>query len=129
MIAELGLPISKVFYNQKRRERGITSNNFYTLYDLAMLGITNLSKVPLRMVIGCGFISAAISFTLGMAYLIYKLIFWNSFSVGVAPVVLGLFFLGSIQLIALGVIGEYVGSIHTFVLNRPWVTEKERINF
>ena len=129
MIAELGLPICKVFYNQNRRERGITSNNFYTLYDLAMLGITNLSKVPLRMVIGCGFISAAISFTLGVAYLIYKLIFWNSFSVGVAPVVLGLFFLGSIQLIALGVIGEYVGSIHTFVLNRPLVTEKERINF
>jgi glycosyltransferase involved in cell wall biosynthesis len=129
MIAELGLPCAKVFYNQKRRERGITKNNFYTLYDLAMLGITNLSKVPLRMVIGCGFISAAISFTLGVAYLIYKLIFWNSFSVGVAPLVLGLFFLGSVQLIALGIIGEYVGSIHTFVLNRPLVTEKERINF
>jgi glycosyltransferase involved in cell wall biosynthesis len=128
MIAELGLPISRVFYNQKRRERGITKNNFYTLYDLAMLGITNLSKVPLRLVIGCGFISAAASFFLGMVYLAYKLVFWNSFSVGVAPVVLGLFFLGSIQLIALGIIGEYVGSIHTFVLNRPLVTEKERIN-
>ncbi len=129
MIAELGLPCAKVFYNQKRRERGITSNNFYTLYDLAMLGITNLSKVPLRLVIGCGFVSAAISFVLGLAYLIYKLIFWNSFSVGVAPLVLGLFFLGSVQLIALGIIGEYVGSIHTFVLNRPLVTERERINF
>jgi len=129
MIAELGLPCAKVFYNQKRRERGITKNNFYTLYDLAMLGITNLSKVPLRMVIGCGFISAAISFVLGVAYLVYKLVFWNSFSVGVAPLVLGLFFLGSVQLIALGIIGEYVGSIHTFVLNRPLVTEKERINF
>ena len=129
MIAELGLPCAKVFYNQKRRERGITKNNFYTLYDLAMLGITNLSKVPLRMVIGCGFISAAISFVLGVIYLAYKLVFWNSFSVGVAPLVLGLFFLGSVQLIALGIIGEYVGSIHTFVLNRPLVTEKERINF
>jgi hypothetical protein len=129
MIAELGLPIAKVFYKQSRRERGITKNNFYTLYDLAMLGITNLSKVPLRMVIGCGFISAAISFVLGVAYLVYKLVFWNSFSVGVAPLVLGLFFLGSVQLIALGIIGEYVGSIHTFVLNRPLVTEKERINF
>ncbi|MFZ0747164.1 MAG: glycosyltransferase family 2 protein [Terracidiphilus sp.] len=129
MIAELGLPIAKVFYNQKRRERGITKNNFYTLYDFAMLGITNLSKVPLRLVIFCGFISAFVSFVLGVFYLAYKLIFWNSFTVGQAPLVLGLFFLGSVQLIALGIIGEYVGSIHTFVLNRPLVTEKERINF
>jgi hypothetical protein len=129
MIAELGLPYAKVFYNQKRRERGITKNNLYALYDLAMLGITNLSKVPLRLVIGCGFISAVISFILGVIYLAYKLVFWNSFTVGVAPLVLGLFFLGSVQLIALGIIGEYVGSIHTFVQNRPLVTEKERINF
>ena len=129
MIAELGLPCAKVFYNQKRRKRGITKNNFYALYDLAMLGITNLSKVPLRLVIFCGFISAFISFVAGMFYLVYKLVFWRSFSVGVAPLVLGLFFLGSVQLIALGIIGEYVGSIHTLVLNRPLVTEKERINF
>jgi glycosyltransferase involved in cell wall biosynthesis len=129
MIAELGLPYARVFYNQKRRERGLTKNNFYGLYDFAMLGITNLSKVPLRLVIGCGFVSAGISFLLGMIYLIYKLVFWNSFSVGVAPLVLGLFFLGSVQLIALGIIGEYVGSIHTLVQNRPLVTEKERINF
>jgi glycosyltransferase involved in cell wall biosynthesis len=128
MIAELGLPYAKVFYNQKRRERGITKNNFYTLYDLAMLGITNLSKVPLRLVIFCGFISAFISFVVGIFYLAYKLVFWNSFTIGVAPLVLGLFFLGSIQLIALGIIGEYVGSIHTLALNRPLVTERERIN-
>jgi glycosyltransferase involved in cell wall biosynthesis len=128
MIAELGLPVAKVFYNQKRRERGITSNNFYSLYDLAMLGITNLSKVPLRLVIFCGFISAFLSFVIGMFYLVYKLIFWSNFTVGIAPVVLGLFFLGSVQLIALGIIGEYVGSIHTLVLNRPLVTERERIN-
>jgi polyisoprenyl-phosphate glycosyltransferase len=129
MIAELGLPIARVYYNQKRRERGITKNNFYTMYDLAMLGITNLSKVPLRLVIFCGFISAFLSFAAGMFYLIYKLVFWARFTVGVAPVVLGLFFLGSVQLIALGIIGEYVGSIHTTVLNRPLVTEKERIHF
>ena len=128
MIAELGLPIAKVFYNQKRREKGISKNNLYSLYDYAMLGITNLSKVPLRLVIFAGFVSAFFSFLLGMFYLIYKLVFWRSFSVGIAPVVLGLFFLGSVQLIALGIIGEYVGSIHTFVLNRPLVTEKERIN-
>ncbi len=129
MIAELGLPVAKVYYNQKRRERGITKNNFYTLYDFAMLGITNLSKVPLRLVIFTGFISAFLSFATGMFYLIYKLVFWSRFTVGVAPVVLGLFFLGSVQLIALGIIGEYVGSIHTTVLNRPLVTERERINF
>jgi glycosyltransferase involved in cell wall biosynthesis len=129
MIAELGLPHTEVVYNQNRRERGITKNNFYTLYDLAMLGITNLSKVPLRLVTAAGFISAALSLILGFFYLLYKIIFWNSFSLGVAPLVLGLFFLGSVQLLCLGIIGEYVGSIHSFVQNRPLVIEKERINF
>jgi glycosyltransferase involved in cell wall biosynthesis len=129
MIAELGLPHAEVEYKQKRRIRGITKNNFYTLYDLAMLGITNLSKVPLRLVIFCGFVSAMISMVLGMFYFIYKLVYWNSFSLGVAPLVLGLFFLGSVQLLALGIIGEYVGSIHTLVQKRPLVIERERINF
>lgn len=129
MIAELGLPYEKFFYNQRRRERGISKNNFYSLYDLAMLGITNLSKVPLRLVTFFGFLSALVSFVVGLFYLGYKLVFWQHFTVGIAPVVLGLFFLGSVQLIALGIIGEYVGSIHTFVLNRPLVTERERIGF
>jgi glycosyltransferase involved in cell wall biosynthesis len=129
MIAEMGFPHAEVTYNQAARWRGITKNNFYTLYDLAMLGITNLSKVPLRMVTAAGFISAAISLVLGFFYLLYKIVFWNSFSLGVAPLVLGLFFLGSVQLLCLGIIGEYVGSIHTFVQNRPLVIEKERINF
>jgi glycosyltransferase involved in cell wall biosynthesis len=129
MIAELGLPHAEVFYNQKRRERGKTKNNFYTLYDLAMLGITNLSKVPLRLVTFFGFASALISFLLGIFYLIFKIVFWTTFNAGVAPAMLGLFFLGSIQLIALGIIGEYIGSIHTIVQNRPLVIEKERINF
>ena len=128
MIAELGLPVTQIPYNQNRRARGITSQNFYSLYDFAMLGITNLSKVPLRLVIFIGFISAFISFLTGMFYLVYKLVFWANFNVGIAPVVLGLFFLGSVQLIALGIIGEYIGSIHTLVLRRPLVTEKERIN-
>jgi len=128
IIAELGLPVTRIEYNQNRRARGITSQNFYSLYDFAMLGITNLSKVPLRLVVFVGFICAFLSFITGMFYLVYKLVFWNNFTVGVAPVVLGLFFLGSVQLIALGIIGEYVGSIHTLVLRRPLVTEKERIN-
>ena len=129
MIAEMGFPHAEVTYNQAARWRGITKNNFYTLYDLAMLGITNLSKVPLRLVTAAGFVFAAISFVLGLFYFIYKIVFWNSFSLGVAPLVLGLFFLGSVQLLCLGIIGEYVGSIHTFVQNRPLVIEKERINF
>ena len=128
-IAEIGLPTKIIHYNQKRRMRGITKNNFYTLYDMAMLGITNLSKVPLRLVIFAGFIFALLSLGIGMVYLVYKLIFWDRFEVGLAPLTIGLFFFGSVQLIALGIIGEYVGSIHTIVQNRPLVTEKERINF
>lgn len=129
MIAELGLPCAKVYYNQKRRERGITKNNFYTLYDLAMVGITSLSKVPLRLVILAGFLSAIFSFLTGLFYFAYKIVFWSSFTVGTAPMVIGLFFMGSVQLIAIGIIGEYVGSIHTFAQKRPLVTERERINF
>ncbi len=129
MIAEVGFSHTKVFYNQKRRSRGITKNNFYTLYDLAMLGITNLSKVPLRVFTFGGFALSAFSLVTALFYLVYKLIFWNSFSVGIAPVVIGVFFFISIQLIGLGVLGEYVGSIHTMVQNRPLVIEKERINF
>jgi glycosyltransferase involved in cell wall biosynthesis len=129
IIAEIGLPYKAVYYNQKRRERGITKNNFYTLYDIAMLGITNLSKVPLRLVTFIGFVFAMLSAVVGMGYLIAKLVFWNNFTIGIAPVVVGLFFFGSVQMVALGVIGEYVGSIHTMVQNRPLVIERERINF
>ena len=128
-IAEIGLPYKALNYNQKRRMRGITKNNFYTLYDIAMLGITNLSKVPLRLVVFGGFVCAGLSLFVGFAYLFAKLLFWNQFELGLAPTMIGLFFLGSVQLIALGIIGEYVGSIHTIVQNRPLVTEKERINF
>ncbi len=129
MIAEIGLPRAEITYSQKRRHRGITKNNFYTLYDLAMLGITNLSKVPLRAVTFTGFASAFLSLMIGVFYLIYKLVYWSSFNVGIAPLVLGIFFFGSVQMIALGIIGEYVGSIHTVVQNRPLVVERERINF
>jgi glycosyltransferase involved in cell wall biosynthesis len=128
-IAEIGLPSKQLHYNQKRRMRGITKNNFYTLYDMAMLGITNLSKVPLRLVVFVGFVCAFISLLIGLCYLIAKLAFWNQFQFGLAPLMIGLFFLGSVQLIALGIIGEYVGSVHTIVQARPWVTEQERINF
>jgi glycosyltransferase involved in cell wall biosynthesis len=128
-IAEIGLPHKEISYNQNRRERGITKNNFYTLYDIGMLGITNLSKVPLRLVTFGGFVFAALSLLAGLGYLVAKLVYWNYFQLGLAPTMIGLFFLGSVQLIAIGIIGEYVGSIHTIVQNRPLVTEQERINF
>ena len=128
-IAEIGLPTKLLPYNQKRRMRGITKNNLYTLYDMAMLGITNLSKVPLRLVVFTGFVFALLSLMAGLLYLALKLLLWNRFELGLAPLMIGLFFLGSVQLVAIGIIGEYVGSIHSIVQARPLVTEKERINF
>lgn len=129
MIAETGYRHILIPYNQKRRERGITKNNFYTLWDLAMLGIVNLSKIPLRFATFVGFACAGISVLLGLFYLIYKLLFWNNFSVGVAPIAIAGFFFISIQLVCLGILGEYIGAIYTQVQNRPLVIEKERVNF
>ena len=129
MIAEVGFEHAKISYNQKRRSRGVTKENFYTLYDLAMLSITNLSKIPLRVFTFSGFALSLVSLLTALFYLVYKLMFWNRFTLGIAPVVIGVFFLISIQLIGLGILGEYIGSIHTMVQNRPLVIEKERINF
>jgi glycosyltransferase involved in cell wall biosynthesis len=129
MIAETGYRHISISYNQKRRERGITKNNFYTLWDLAMLGIVNLSKVPLRLATFVGFAGAGISLLFGLFYLVYKLLFWNNFSVGVAPIAITVFFFVSIQLVCLGILGEYIGAIYTQVQNRPLVIEKERVNF
>lgn len=129
MVAEIGLPYYELLYDQRSRRRGLTKNNFYTLYDMAMLGITNLSKIPLRLVTGFGFLTAVGSLLAGLAYFAYKLIFWTHFTVGIAPLVIGLFFLGAVQLVSMGIIGEYVGAIHTQVQKRPYVTERERINF
>ncbi len=129
LIADIGFPIAKIEFTQPRRKYGITKNSLYTLYDMAMLGLTAYTKVPLRLATMLGFLTAALSFLVGLAYLIYKLIFWAEFSVGLAPAVIGLFFLGSVQLIFLGIIGEYIGAIYTQVLHRPLVIEKERINF
>jgi glycosyltransferase involved in cell wall biosynthesis len=129
MIAEIGLPHKKLLYDQPLRKRGITKNNFYSLYDIGMLGIINHSKVPLRLAAFAGFAGAALSFLAGLGYFIYKLIFWDRFSVGTAPLVIGMFFLGSIQLVFMGMLGEYVGSIHTQVQHRPLAVELERINF
>jgi glycosyltransferase involved in cell wall biosynthesis len=129
LLCDLGYEIFLIPFHKPVRKRGITKNNFYTLYDMAMLGITNHSKVPLRLAIFSGFCIGAVSFLIAFAYLIYKLLFWNSFRVGTAPVVVGMFFLGAVQLFFVGILGEYIGSIHTQVLHRPLVIEKERINF
>ena len=129
MIAEIGLPHSEVLYQQQRRKSGKTKNNFYTLYDLGMLGITKLSKVPLRLVTFAGFAGSLLSLLGGLAYFAYKLLFWRNFTVGIAPIAIGMFFLGSLQLLFMGIIGEYVGNIHTQVHNRPLVVERERLNF
>jgi glycosyltransferase involved in cell wall biosynthesis len=129
LISDIGFPSFKIEYIQPTRKRGITKNNFYTLYDIAMLGITNHSKIPLRLAAMLGFAMSAISFIVAILYLLAKIIFWNYFSVGLAPLVIGLFFFSSVQLFFIGIIGEYIGSIHTQVLKRPLVVEKERINF
>lgn len=129
MVAELGADYATVTYTQPIRQNGKTKNNFYTLYDMAMLGFVNHSKLPLRMASFLGFIVAFISLLVGLVYLVYKLVYWDSFSVGMAPLIIGLFFFSSVQLLFVGVIGEYVGAIYTQVRKRPLVIERERVNF
>lgn len=129
LIADIGFPPAIVEFFQPTRKHGKSKNNVLYLYEEAMLGITSYTKIPLRLATILGFISALISFLIGMFYLVYKLVFWNSFSVGTAPITIGLFFFASIQLIFLGLIGEYISMIYTHVLKRPLVYEKERLNF
>jgi len=129
LIAEVGLPVERIPYHQPLRSRGFTKNNLYTLYDMAMLGITNFSKVPLRLAAMLGFATALLCLLVALAYLVYKILFWNNFPLGTAPLVIGLFFFASVQLFFIGILGEYIGAIHTQVLKRPLVVEKERINF
>ncbi len=129
LIAELGYCPALIEYTQPNRIHGITKNNFFSLYDLAMLGIVNHSKVPLRLATMLGFLSALVSILVALFYFVYKLLFWSSFSVGVAPLVVGIFFFASVQLFFLGIVGEYVGAIYTQVRHLPTVVEKERINF
>ena len=128
LLAEVGYDVARIPFRQPPRRRGVTSQNFYTLYDIAFLGIVNHSKVPLRLATMIGFATAALSLLVALGYLMYKLVFWQEFSVGIAPLVIGLFFLSSVQLFFVGIVGEYIGSIYTHVRNHPLVFEKERIN-
>lgn len=129
LVSEVGYDTSIVEFEQPRRIRGVTKNNFYTLYDIAMLGITNHSKLPLRVATMGGFAFSGLSLLVALAYFVYKLVRWDEFAVGQAPLVIGLFFLFSVQLFFIGLLGEYVLAIHRQVLHRPLVVEKERINF
>jgi len=128
MLAEIGLPVARVEYRQKGRARGITKNNWYTLLDTALLGMTNHTKVPLRLATILGFSCSFLCLTMAGLYFILKLIFWERFALGSAPLIIGLFFFGSVQLFFTGIIGEYLGAVYTQSQKRPLVIEKERIN-
>lgn len=129
LICELGFPIKTIPFLQPRRERGISKNNFYTLYDIAMLGIVSHSLVPIRLASICGIVIGFLSLLVAIFYTIMKLLNWYSFPVGMAPIVIGIFLLFSLLFIFIGILGEYIGSIHSYVKNRPIVVERERINF
>jgi len=129
LLCEIGFPIATVPFKQPRRQRGITKNNFYTLYDLAMLGITNHSKIPLRLMAMGGFLLSLISLILAFGFLVAKIVLWDSFQLGTAPMLIGIFFFGAIQTFFIGVLGEYVATIHTHIRKLPLVVEIERVNF
>ena len=129
LLCEIGFPIATVPFKQPRRQRGVTKNNFYTLYDIGMLGITNHSKVPLRLMAMSGFFLSFLSLLVAFMFFVAKLLFWDSFQLGTAPILIGIFFFGAIQAFFIGVLGEYIGSIHTQVRKMPLVVELERVNF
>ncbi len=129
LVSELGYQRAIITYEQPLRKRGITKNNFYTLYDMAMVGFTNHSKVPLRLAAFCGFLLSALSLLLAFVYLVLKLLYWDHFPMGTAPILIAVFFFSSVQLFFIGIIGEYLGAVLTQILHRPLVIEKERINF
>lgn len=129
IVAELGFKRKEITYEQQKRRAGKTSNNWYTLYDAAMLSFTAYTKVGMRVCTIAGFIISIISMVIAFAYLILKLINWDSFALGNAPTLIGVFVLGGIQLIFIGLLGEYIMSINQRIMNRPLVIEERRINF
>lgn len=129
IVAELGFRYATVPYTQPQRTQGVTKNNLYRLYDIGVQGIVNHSRIPLRVATIVGFLSSVVSLAAAFVYFAMKMLFWYRLPIGVAPVIIGLFCIASVQLFFLGVLGEYVGSIYTQVRNRPLVIEQERINF
>jgi glycosyltransferase involved in cell wall biosynthesis len=128
LICELGYPIKTVPFNQPRRLRGLSKNNVYTLYDIAMLGIVSHSVVPIRLAAMVGFLTGFMCILVALGFLILKLVMWDTFPVGIAPLVIGMFFMFGVVLLFIGMLGEYIASIHTYVRKRPVVVECERIN-
>jgi glycosyltransferase involved in cell wall biosynthesis len=128
LVCEIGFPIATVPFRQPRRRRGLSKNNFYTLYDIAMLGVTSHSKVPLRLMTMFGFLFSVLSFVAAMGFLVAKLLFWDYFQLGLAPLLIGLFFFMAVQMFFIGLLGEYIGAVLTHVRNVPHVIEAERIN-
>ena len=124
-----GFNMIEIEYEQAKRRAGKTHNNFYTLYDAAMLSITSYTKIGLRLATMLGFVSSGISMAVALIYLVMKLINWNEFQPGNAPSTIGVFVLGSLQLFFIGLLGEYILNINTRVINRPVVVEEKRINF
>jgi glycosyltransferase involved in cell wall biosynthesis len=129
LITELGEDISTIQFKQPERKLGKTKNNLFTLYDIGMLGIVKHSRKPLRFMTLLGFFASLVSLSVGIIYLFYKLLFWNSFSIGLAPIIIGIFFVSAVQITLLGLVGEYIGIILLHQRNMPLVMEKERINF
>lgn len=129
LVGEFGFKRSEIFFTQPVRERGSSNGGFYVLYDLAMNGFVNHSKLPLRLASLIGFTCSIISVVIAIIYFIMKLMHWNDFQFGLATLVTGLFFFSAVQLFFIGVVGEYVGAIYTQVKKRPLVVEAERINF
>lgn len=129
LISEVGYEVAKVPFTQPLRQKGKTKTNFYVLYDMAMLGITTHSRIPMRLASMAGFILSALSAFVGLCYLVAKLIFWSQFQLGLAPLVIGVFLMSSALLFVVGVLGEYVASIQQHVRKLPLVVERERINF
>lgn len=129
LVCEIGFPIATVPFKQPRRIRGVSKNNFYTLYDIAMLGITSHSKIPLRLMTILGFSMSLLSLLVALGYLMMKCIFWNTFGFGMAPILIGMFFFAAIQMFSVGVLGEYIGMMYTQIRKLPLVVEAERVNF
>lgn len=129
IVAELGFKRKEIPYEQQKRRAGKTSNNWYRLYDAAMLSFTSYTKVGMRICTIAGFFIAMISFVIAFAYLILKLVNWDSFVMGNAPILIGVFVLGGLQLFFIGLLGEYIMSINARVMKRPLVIEEKRINF
>ena len=129
LVSEIGFKRTEIEYVQEKRKQGRTKNNFLNLYDIAMTGFVNHTKLPLRLASFIGFTVAIVNILIALCYFIYKLIYWQNFQVGMAPLVIGIFFFGGVQLVFLGIIGEYIGAIYTQVQNKPLVIEDEKINF